>query len=146
MQYTKPIGNDIVEFDERKVNEFDFKGFEIVSRSMFSNANHPAVTLKNGSIVFNVYAIRKLGKCSHIQIFVNSEKKEIIAKPCKENEDDAIKWSKEDKNGKVTPKAITNKAFVKSLYDVINLDVKDTFKMFGYREKCGETNAFVFGL
>ena len=146
MQYTEPVGKNIVEFVERKVNEFDFKGFEIVSRSMFSNVNRPAVTLKNGSIVFNVYAIRKLGEFSHIQIFVNSGKKEIIVKPCVEDADDSIKWSKEDKDGRVTPKAITNKAFVKSLYDVINLDVKDTFKMFGYREKCGETNAFVFGL
>ena len=146
MQYTKTVGKDMVKFVERKVDSFDFKDFKVVPKSMFSNTNSPAVTLRNGSIVFNVYAIRRLGECSHIQIFVNSEKKEIIAKPCVEDADDAIKWSKADKDGKITPKAITNKALVKSLYDVMDWDAKDTFKMFGYREKCENANAFIFSL
>jgi hypothetical protein len=138
------MDNDMVEYVEHNVDQFDFSGFEVVGREMFSMAGYPSVTFKSGSIVFNVHAIRKYGDYRFIQILVNPDKKSMIVKPCNENKGDAVQWSKEDKNGKIVPKTITNKAFIEALYDVMKWDVKDTFKMFGYMQKYGNEKMFVF--
>jgi hypothetical protein len=144
MMCSKSVGYGDLVCEERKPGNFDFSGFEVVGLEMFSTRGYPSVTLKSGSIVFNVYAIRKFSECRYIQILANSDKKSMIIKPCNEDEKNAMQWSKEDKNGKIVPKTITNKAFIEWLYDVMNRDAKDSFKMFGHMQKYGNENMFVF--
>ena len=113
--YTKPSRDGMISYIEREVDRFDYEGYQVVRRELFSKVNCPAVTLKYGSVNFNVRAIRKLNECRFIQILINSEKRLMIAKPCEEDEKDSIQWSKVNKHGKVEPRKITGKVFTAQL-------------------------------
>ncbi len=144
--YTKPAHNGIISYIEREVDRFDYDGYEVVRRELFSKANCPAVTMKYGSVMFNVRAIRKLNECSHIQILMNSEKKLMIAKPCGEDAKDSVQWSKVDKHGKVVPRTITGKVFTAQLYDDMKWGFQATIKTLGTLLKCKDERIFVFNL
>jgi len=144
--FTKPVRDDMVSYIEREVDRFDYDGYEVVRRELFSKANCPAVTLKYGSVIFNVRAIRKLDECGHIQILMNSEKKLMIAKPCGEDEKDSVQWSKVDKRGKVVPRMIRGKVFTAQLYDDMKWDFMGTIKTLGTLLKCKGEKIFVFNL
>ena len=144
--YTKPTRDGKVSYIEREVDKFDFDGFEIVRRELFSKTNCPAVTLKYGSVNFNVRAIRKLDECRFIQILINSKKKLLIAKPCEEDEKDSVQWSKVNKHGKVEPRKITGKVFTAQLYDELKWNFNSTIKVLGTLFKCKGEKLFVFEL
>lgn len=145
--FTKPVRDgSMISYIEREVDRFDFDGYEVVRRELFSKANCPAVTLKYGSVAFNVRAIRKLEECSHVQILINSEKKLMIAKPCAEEEKDSVQWSKVDKREKTVTRAITGKYFTAQLYEEMNWDIGSTIKILGTLLKCKDEKIFVFNL
>lgn len=144
--FTKPGRDGIIEYIEREVDRFDFEGYEVVRKELFSKANCPAVTLKYGSISFNCRAIRKLDECSHIQILINQERKLMIAKPCGEDEKDSVQWSKVDKHGKVVPRKITGKYFTWQLFGDMKWDINATMKMLGTLLTCKSERIFVFDL
>jgi hypothetical protein len=144
--YTKPVRDSMISYIEREVDRFDYEGYEVVRRELFSKANCPAVTLKYGSVNFNVRAIRKLDECKHIQILINSEKKLMIAKPCEEDEKDSVQWSKVDKHGKLGSRKITGKVFTAQLFDDMKWDFNATFKVLGTLLTCKDEKIFVFNL
>jgi hypothetical protein len=144
--FTKAERGKMVEFIEKDVDKFDFDGFEVVRREWFSKANCPAVTFRYGSVTFNVRAIRKLDECSHIQILMNYEKKLIIAKPCEEDDNDSLQWSKINKFGKASPRTITGKVFTAQLYKDMKWNIESTVKVLGTLLKCQNEKIFVFNL
>jgi hypothetical protein len=144
--YTKPVRDGLISYIEREVDRFDYDGYEVVRRELFSKANCPAVTLKYGSVNFNVRAIRKLGECRHIQVLINSEKKLMIAKPCGEDEKDSVQWSKIDKHGKIGSRKITGKVFTAQLFNDMKWDFNGTIKVLGTLLKCKDEKIFVFDL
>ena len=145
-EFTKPDREGRVSFIEREVDRFDFEGYEVVRREFFSKANCPAITIKYGSIVFNVRAIRKLNECRFIQILINTEKKLMIVKPCEEDEKDSLQCSRVDKHGKVVTRAITGKLFTAQLYKDMNWNIESTVKILGTLETCKGERIFIFDL
>lgn len=144
--YTKPAKDGKISYIEREVDSFDYEGYQVVRRELFSKANCPAVTLKYGSVNFNARAIRKLDECRFIQILINSEKKLMIAKPCEEDDKDSVQWSKVNKHGKVEPRKITGKVFTAQLFDDMKWDFNATFKILGTLLTCKGEKIFVFDL
>jgi hypothetical protein len=144
--YTKPTRDGKVSYIEREVDSFDFEGYEVVRREFFSKVNCPAMTLKYGSVNFNVRAIRKLDECQFIQILINPEKKRIIAKPCQEDEKDSVQWSKINKHGKVEPRKITGKVFTAQLYNDMKWNINATTKVLGTLLTSKGEKLFVFEL
>ncbi|MDR1882291.1 MAG: hypothetical protein LBR26_05860 [Prevotella sp.] len=144
--YNKPGWDGRVAYIEREVDKFDYEGYQVVRRELFSKANCPAVTLKYGSVNFNVRAIRKLNECRHIQILINAEKKLMIAKPCEEDEKDSVQWSKLNKHGKVEPRKITGEVFTAQLFRDMKWDLGATFKVLGTLLTCKDEKIFVFEL
>jgi len=145
-EFTKPDRDGRVEYIEREVDKFDYEGYEVVRREFFSKANCPAVTIKYGSIIFNVRGIRKLNECQFIQILINPEKKLMIVKPCEEDEKDSLQWSRVDKDGKVVTRAITGKLFTAQLYKDMNWCIESTVKILGTLLTCKGERIFVFDL
>jgi hypothetical protein len=144
--YTKPGRDGMISYIEREVDRFDYEGYQVVRRELFSKVNCPAVTLKYGSVNFNVRAIRKLNECRFIQILINSEKKRMIAKPCEEDEKDSIQWSKVNKHGKAEPRKITGKVFTAQLFDDMKWNFNATFKVLGTLLTCKNEKIFIFDL
>jgi hypothetical protein len=145
-KFTKADRGEMVEYIEKEVEKFDFDGFEVVRREWFSKALCPAVTFKYGSVTFNVRAIRKLDECSHIQILMNSEKKLMIAKPCKEDDKDSLQCSKINKQGKTAPRTIRGKVFTAQLYQEMKWNIESTVKVLGTLLTCQNEKIFMFNL
>jgi hypothetical protein len=144
--FTKPDRNGKVSYIEREVDRFDYEGYHVVRREWFSKVNCPAVTLKYGSVVFNVRAIRKLNECRFILILINIKEKIMIAKPCEEDDKDSLQWSRIDKQEKVVPRQITGKVFTAQLYKDMNWDIESTTKVLGTLLTCKNERIFVFNL
>ncbi|MDR1180808.1 MAG: hypothetical protein LBL13_02365 [Bacteroidales bacterium] len=144
--YTKPIRDGKISYIEREVDKFDFNGFEVVRRELFSKMNCPAVTLKYGSVNFNVCAIRKLNECKFIQILINPEKKLMIAKPCEEDEKNSVQWSKMNKYGKAEPRKITGRVFTAQLYNDLKWNFNNTIKVLGTLLTSKGEKLFIFEL
>jgi hypothetical protein len=144
--FTKPARDGKIEYIEREVDRFDFDGYEVVRGEFFSKTNCPAVTLKYGSVVFNIRTIRKLNECRFVQILINQKKKLMIAKPCEEDEKDSLQWSRIDKREKVVPRAISGKMFTAQLYKDMKWNIESTVKMLGTLLKCKDEKIFVFNL
>jgi len=144
--FTKPERDGKIEFIEREVDEFDFEGFQVVRREFFSKVNCPAVTFKYGSVVFNVRAIRKLMECKFIQILINLEKKQMIAKPCEEDEKDSLQWSRVNKDGRVVSRSISGKVFTAQLFLDMNWNIESTVKVLGTLITCKGERIFIFDL
>ena len=144
--FTKPEREGKVEFIEREVDEFNFEGYQVVRREFFSKTNCPAVTFKFGSVIFNVRAIRKLMECKFIQILINPEKKQMIAKPCDENEKDSLQWSRVNKDGKVVSRTISGKVFTAQLFQDMNWKIESTVKVLGTLITCKDERIFIFDL
>ncbi len=144
--YTKPTQGSAVSYIEREVDRFDFDGFEVVRRELFSKALCPAVTMRYGYIMYNLRAIRKLEECLFIQILINPEKKLMIVKPCGEDEKDSIQWSKVNKHGKMESRMIRGKYFTAQLFSDMKWSVGSTTKSLGTLVKCGDEKIFVFDL
>lgn len=147
-EFTKPLRDtdNMVSFIEREVDSFDFDGYEVVRRELFSKANCPAVTMKYGKVIFNIRAIRKMDECSHIQILMNQEEKKMIAKPCGEEEKDSVQWSRVDKRGKVVSRQITGNVFTAQLFNDMHWDLNSTIKVLGTQLTCKGEKLFVFEL
>lgn len=144
--FTKPIKDGIVEYIEREVDVFDFDGYEVVRREFFSKANCPALTIRYGSIVLNLRAIRKLNECRFIQILINQKKKLLIVKPCEEDEKDSLQCSRIDKHSKVIARAISGKIFTAQLYEDMNWSIESTVKILGTLLTCKGEKIFIFDL
>ena len=146
IEFTKPEREGRVTYIEREVDKFDYEGYEVVRREFFSKANCPAVTIKYGSITFNVRAIRKLNECRFIQILINLPKKQLIIKPCAEDEKGSLQCSRIDKHGKVVARAITGKLFTAQLYKDMNWSIESTVKILGTLLTCKGEKIFIFDL
>jgi hypothetical protein len=134
MKSEKFLSKSIEKEMEDELEEIDLEGFEVVPKIMFSNIL-PTVTLKNGSLVFNLQAIKMLDGCSNIQILINIDKKSMIVKPCGKNLFHSVQWSKVDKNGKLIPKRIYGKPFTGRLFYDMYWDFKGTVKKTGELQK-----------
>lgn len=144
--FTKPDREGRVTYIEREVDSFDYEGYEVVRREFFSKVNCPAITMKYGSIVLNVRAIRKLNECRFIQILINPKEKLMIVKPCEEDEKDSLQCSKIDKHGKVVPRMITGKMFAAHIYKDMNWHIESAVKILGTLLTCKSEKIFIFNL
>lgn len=146
--FTKPLRDGgMISYIEREVDRFDFDGYEVVRKELFSKANCPAVTIKYGKIMFNTRAIRKLNECSHVQILINSEKKLMISKPCDEEEKDSVQWSRiHSKTEKIVSRQISGQYFTAQLFEEMRWDINSTIKILGTLLKCREEKIFIFDL
>ena len=138
---THSVGNEMVCYVEQEVDHFDFTGCEVVRKEMFSDRSFSKATLKSGSLIFNVFAIKKLDECTHIQIFLQPEKKRMIVTQSAENEENAVQWCRLDKKGKVTPKKIAHTA---KIYDLLKWNENTTALMSGALDKSGDKKRLVF--
>jgi hypothetical protein len=133
-KFTKPSRDGSVSYIEEEVVQFNFKGFDVVLQEWFSKGNCPAITLKHDTIVLNLCGIKKLDKCSHILILMNSAQKKMIAKPCEEDDNNSLQCSRIDKHGKLTPKTMKGK-FTMRLYKDMNWNSECTYKVLGRLQK-----------
>jgi len=132
--FTMPREDGTVKYIERTVEEHNFEGFVVVRSELFSKLNCPAVTFKDGKIMFNIKAIRKLDECRYIHFLLHPQKNQMIARPCKEDDKDYQQWSKINKHGKLETRPITGRAFCDKLFKKMGWKSDGTYKALGTLE------------
>jgi hypothetical protein len=143
---SKPVGNGMALNAERELETFDDEGYKVKRRKNHSKENHPAVTFKHGSFVFNAHAIRILDECKQIQILINRQKKFIVVRPCDEYLYDSVQWSRVDKLGNIVPKTIFAKPFTGLVFYEMYWDFKGTKKISGKQVKDRDVKMLQFDM
>ena len=116
---TTVSGRRIPDIDIIEDESFTYDGFQVVRGEFFSHIYEPSFTLNLNKISVNMACIRKLPDVEYVQILVHPEEKNLVIRPCKEEEKDSFRWKTTGK--KVSPKQVTCKSNGELLF-VFNLN------------------------
>lgn len=92
-----------------------FDGYEVPPRTQFSMLKKPAVSIKYGSIIFNMACIRLFKGVIHILPIVHTKKKRLAVVICTEEESASVEWARY-KNAVLVNKTISSPEFTEKLY------------------------------
>ena len=146
----KKINEDLdIELDEEAevVDEFEFKGFQVVRREFFSHLLESAISIKHDSITFNTASINRLPDTMYVQLLINPVEKKIVIKPCDAEAKDAIRWCTLKKaTGKRAPRKIVCRMFAAKLFDMMGWTPEYRYKLQGNVVKTMRERLLVFDL
>lgn len=108
------------------------EGYKIPPRTQFSMTKKPAVTIKNGTMVFNMACIRTFKSVQHIVPMIDPESKKIAVVPCAEEEGSSVEWARyRTRDNELVNKDVTCRDFVNSLYALMGWSSQTRYKVLG---------------
>ena len=130
----------------RRIPDIDitYDGFQVVRGEFFSHIYEPSFTLNLNKISVNMACIRKLPDVEYVQILVHPEEKNLVIRPCKEEEKDSFRWKTTGK--KVSPKQVTCKVFFAKIYALMGWNLDYRYKLLGKLIRSNGELLFVFNL
>ena len=118
--------------EETVVDKIDYEGFEVVRREFFSHTFEVSVSFRIDSIMFNTATLKKMPNVRYVQFIVNPEKKKIVIKSCDVDDKDAIRWCQyNEKLDKRTPKKILCRMFAAKVFDMMDWNIENRYKIQG---------------
>ena len=109
----------------------NLEGYEVPPRTQFSMLKKPAVTIKDGKIVFNMACIRLFEDVKYILPIIHEEKHKLAIIPCAEEESASVEWARKKKDGSWANKQITNKELLAKIGKFMNWNKKCRYKILG---------------
>ena len=137
-------GRRIPDIDIIEDESFTYDGFQVVRGEFFSHIYEPSFTLNLNKISVNMACIRKLPDVEYVQILVHPEEKNLVIRPCKEEEKDSFRWKTSGK--KVSPKQVTCKVFFAKIYALMGWNLDYRYKLLGKLIRSNGELLFVFNL
>ena len=137
-------GRRIPDIDIIEDDSFTYEGFQVVRGEFFSHIYEPSFTLNLNKISVNMACIRKLPDVEFVQILVHPEEKNLVIRPCKEEEKDSFRWKTTGK--KVMPKQVTCKVFFSKIYALMGWNLDYRYKLLGKLIRSNGELLFVFNL
>lgn len=108
------------------------EGYKIPPRTQFSMLKKPAVTIKNGTMVFNMACIRTFKSVQHIVPMIDPDSKKIAVVPCAEEEGSSVEWARyRARDNELVNKDVTCKDFVNSIYALMGWSSTTRYKVLG---------------
>ena len=141
---TTVTGRRIPDIDIIEDKSFSYDGFQVVRGEFFSHIYEPSFTLNLNKISVNMACIRKLPDVEYVQILVHPEEKNLVIRPCKEEEKDSFRWKTTGK--KVSPKQVTCKVFFAKIYALMGWNLDYRYKLLGKLIRSNGELLFVFNL
>lgn len=141
---TTVSGRRIPDIDIIEDESFTYDGFQVVRGEFFSHIYEPSFTLNLNKISVNMACIRKLPDVEYVQILVHPEEKNLVIRPCKEEEKDSFRWKTTGK--KVSPKQVTCKVFFAKIYALMGWNLDYRYKLLGKLIRSNGELLFVFNL
>lgn len=141
---TTVSGRRIPDIDIIEDESFTYDGFQVVRGEFFSHIYEPSFTLNLNKISVNMACIRKLPDVEYVQILVHPEEKNLVIRPCKEEEKDSFRWKTSGK--KVSPKQVTCKVFFAKIYALMGWNLDYRYKLLGKLIRSNGELLFVFNL
>ena len=141
---TTVTGRRIPDIDIIEDESFSYDGFQVVRGEFFSHIYEPSFTLNLNKISVNMACIRKLPDVEYVQILVHPEEKNLVIRPCKEEEKDSFRWKTTGK--RVSPKQVTCKVFFAKIYALMGWNLDYRYKLLGKLIRSNGELLFVFNL
>lgn len=136
------LGDD-VEIDD----DFSYEGFQVVRGEFISDRQEPSISFSNDQIYVNTACINKLPEIDYVQILVNKTDNILAIRPSDEDERDSFLWiSISRKTGKRQPKHITARIFTAMLFQHMNWNKNNRYKLIGKLKIARGVKMFVFDL
>jgi len=129
--------------DQLQYEELD--GYELPPRAQFSMLKKPAVSIKYGSITFNMASIRLFNGIIHILPFVSAGKKRLAIIMRKNEGASTVEWAKK-KGDKIVNKPITSVEFSETIYNMMGWEKSRRYKAVGRVSDSREGLILVFDL
>lgn len=126
-------------------NDFSYEGYQVVRGEFFAHQSEPSITFNQNKVSVNKAAINKLPEVEYVQFLVNSEKKMLLLRACKEDEKDAFRWCRE-KNGSKVQKKFNCSIFFAKLCELTKWTIDNRYKILGKMIKSNGEYLFVFDL
>lgn len=134
----KMEANDQLQYEE-------LEGYELPPRTQFSMLKKPAVSIKYGSITFNMAAIRLFYGIIHILPFVSAGRKRLAVIMRKNEGASTVEWAKQ-KGDKIVNKPITSVEFSETIYNMMGWEKSRRYKAVGRVSDSREGLILVFDL
>lgn len=134
----KMEANDQLQYEE-------LEGYELPPRTQFSMLKKPAVSIKYGSITFNMAAIRLFYGIIHILPFVSAGKKRLAVIMRKNEGASTVEWARK-KGDKIVNKSITSVEFSETIYNMMGWEKNRRYKAIGRVSDSREGLILVFDL
>jgi|GEM_PF-1493038 len=120
------------DLEETFVETIDYEGCEVVRREFFSHTFEVSVSFRIDSIMFNTATLKKMPNVRYVQFIVNPEKKKIVIRSCDVDDKDAIRWCQyNEKLDKRTPKKILCRMFAAKVFDMMDWNIENRYKIQG---------------
>lgn len=120
------------DLEETFVETVDYEGCEVVRREFFSHTFEVSVSFRIDSIMFNTATLKKMPNVRYVQFIVNPEKKKIVIRSCDVDDKDAIRWCQyNEKLDKRTPKKILCRMFAAKVFDMMDWNIENRYKIQG---------------
>jgi hypothetical protein len=121
---------------------FSYEGYQVVRGEYFAHINEPSITISDYKISFNSACIKKAPSVEYVQVLVNSEKKNLVIRPCGDDVKDSFSW----RTAKCKPKQITCRVFFALVVNLMNWNSDYRYKIIGKQIKSQGEYIFVFDL
>lgn len=125
--------------------DFDLRGYEIAHGQFFNSTGRAAISISSSQITFSAETVRKFGDTSHVELLVHPEKMILAVRASTPSSNHAVMWSKQ-KNGKSLPKIIRGKAFLPTIFKLLNWKTKCKYKMLGILHEKDDEKVLLFDL
>lgn len=130
---------------EAKEGEFDFRGFELTHAQFFQTSDKISVTISSDSICFGIHGIRKLKSPLYVDILINPQRKLSAVRQSKKDNRYCYQWAKL-LNGKIHPKVISANSFMPMLYELLQWNIKNKYRILGNIKHKGNDLFLLFDL
>ena len=135
------------DLEETVVESVNYDGFEVVRREFFSHTFEVSVSFRIDSIMFNTATLKKMPNVRYVQFIVNPEKKKVVIKSCDVDDKDAIRWCQyNEKLDKRTPKKILCRMFAAKVFDMMDWNIENRYKIQGNILRSKDEVLIVFDL
>ena len=127
-----------------EVDSFDYEGYQVARGEFFAHLREPGITFSKNKVFVNSACLSKRPDTEYVQILVNPEEKILIIRPCSEEEKDSFRWTNSGK--KRTPRHITCNVFFAKVFEMMNWNPENRYRLIGKLIRIDEELMFAFDL
>ena len=134
--------------EERRLElqrKFNPKNMKVVRKELFANLRDPAVTIRDGNIIFNTACINGFENVVWINLLLDQEARILGVRQCNENDKHALRWcvAKPDKRKSRKMPCLD---FTDMLYNLTGWDKKCRYKILGYQIEFEGERIYLFDM
>ena len=142
--YFTPSMEDEMTF-EVEAGDFDMRGFEVSSASLFTSTKRPYVMFQNKKMKFSTNCIRKFGKDNMVELLIHPGARQMVVRRAAKGSRQSVQWSRPN-DGTYYAKEVPCAAFGDTLFDLFDWIPDHKYRAYGTLLENEGESIFVFDL